>query len=72
MFPEAEQRNYRVKMKKLEAEVMDLKREFEHLAKMLEGGKAHANMLESCLKKRRDQVQQVRSTFKGSLYKLRL
>ena len=72
MFTKAEQHNYRVKIKNMKAEVTNLKGEFEPLDKMLKDGKAHANMLESYLKKRRAQVQQVRSTFEGFLYELRL
>lgn len=60
--------NYLVKIKQLEAELVNLWGEFERAIKMLEDGKAHFDMLEAVIRKEQTQIQQVKDGFKSYLY----
>lgn len=70
MFTEAEQQNFRVKIKQLETKLVDLRGKFTCTTKMLEDRKAHSNMLEVAIRRERTQFQKVKDAFEGSLHQL--
>lgn len=56
LFTEVKHQNFKMKIKQLEAELMDLREEFECSIKMLKDGKAHSDMLEVVIQRERTQV----------------